>query len=164
MIRGLAAVLLAVGLCPAATIILVRHAERNAGMSPDVLLNARGEERAKVLANVLKDAKITAVFANELRRTQQTAEPTAQEFHLQTAVVPDKEMDGLVSRLKALPEGETVLIVGRANTVPLLVEKLGGGSIPALGDEEYDRMVVVTTGKGKPSILTLRYGDGGGLR
>jgi len=52
-----------------------------------------------------------------------------------------------------------VLVVGRANTVPMLVEKLGGASVPALGDEEYDRMVVVTTGQGKPSVLTLRYGD-----
>jgi AbrB family looped-hinge helix DNA binding protein len=43
--------------------------------------------------------------------------------------------------------------------VPMLVGKLGGGSVPALGDEEYDRMVVVTTGQGKPSVLTLRYGD-----
>jgi broad specificity phosphatase PhoE len=159
MIRGILALLLVAELCPAATIILVRHAERNAGMSADVLLNARGEERAKALANVLKEAKITSVFVNELRRVQQTAEPTAQEFHLQTTVIPDKEMDSLVSRLKALPEGETVLVVGRANTVPMLVEKLGGASVPALGDEEYDRMVVVTTGQGKPSVLTLRYGD-----
>lgn len=159
MIRGLVALLIVAEWAPAATIILVRHAERNAGMSAEVLLNTRGEERAKALANVLKDARITAVFANELRRTQQTADPTAQEFHLQVTVLPDKELEGLVSRLKALPEGETVLVVGRANTVPMLVEKLGGGPVPALGDEEYDRMVVVTTGKGKPAVLTLRYGD-----
>jgi phosphohistidine phosphatase SixA len=159
MIRGILLLLLSAECAPAATIILVRHAERNAGMSPDVLLNARGEERAKALARVLKDARITAVFANELRRTQQTAEPTAQEFHLQPTVIPDKQLDALVSRLKALPEGETVLVVGRTSTVPMLVEKLGGGAVPPMSEEEYDRMVIVTTGKGNPSVLTLRYGD-----
>ncbi len=159
MIRGILLLLLFAECAPAATIILVRHAERNAGMSPDVLLNARGEERAKALARVLKDARITAVFANELRRTQQTAEPTAQEFHLQPTVIPDKQLDALVSRLKALPEGETVLVVGRTSTVPMLVEKLGGGAVPPMSEEEYDRMVIVTTGKGNPSVLTLRYGD-----
>lgn len=147
-------------LAPAATIILVRHAERNAGMTPDVLLTPRGEERARQLANILKDANIRAVYTTEVRRTQQTAEPTAHQFHLQPIVIPSKDMDTLVSRLHALPDDETVLVVGHANTVPLVVERLGGGAVPAISDTEYDRMVVVVTkGKAKPSVLTLRYGE-----
>lgn len=147
-------------LAPAATIILVRHAERNAGMTPDVLLTPRGEERARQLANILKDANIRAVYTTEVRRTQQTAEPTAQQFHLQPIVIPSKDMDTLISRLQALPDDETVLVVGHANTVPLVVERLGGGAVPAISDTEYDRMVVVVTkGKAKPAILTLRYGE-----
>jgi hypothetical protein len=40
----------------------------------------------------------------------------------------------------------------------LLVERLGG-TVPAMADTEYDRLVVAaTSGKGKPAILTLRYG------
>jgi phosphohistidine phosphatase SixA len=145
-------------LAPAATIILVRHAERNAGMTPDVLLSPRGEERARELARVLKDANIRAVFATEVRRTQQTAEPTAKEFHLQPTVIPAKDVDTLVSRLQALPDDETVLVVGHANTVPLIVERLGG-TVPAMSDTEYDRLVVAATKRpGKPAILTLRYG------
>ena len=143
----------------AATIIVVRHAERNAGMTPDVLLSPRGEERARQLANVLKDANIRAVYATEVRRTQQTAEPTAQQFHLQPIVIPAKDVDTLVSRLQALPDDETVLVVGNTTTVPLVVERLGG-NVPALSDTEYDRLVVVVTkGKGKPVVLTLRYGE-----
>jgi broad specificity phosphatase PhoE len=155
------AVLLLAGLSPlaqGATIIVVRHAERNAGMTPDVLLSPQGEERARELAHVLKDANIRAIFATEVRRTQQTAEPTAKEFHLQPAVIPAKDIDALVSRLKALPDDETVLVVGHSNTVPLVVERLGG-TVPAVSDTEYDRLVVVVTSrKGKPAILTLRYG------
>ena len=145
-------------LAPAATIILVRHAERNAGMTPDVLLSPRGEERAKELARVLKDANIRAIFTTEVRRTQQMAEPTAKEFHLPPTVIPAKDVDILVSRLQALPDDETVLVVGHSNTVPLLVERLGG-TVPAMSDAEYDRLVVVaTSGNGKSAILTLRYG------
>jgi broad specificity phosphatase PhoE len=146
-------------LAPAATIILVRHAERNAGMTPDVLLTPRGEERARQLANILKDANIRAVYITEVRRTQQTAEPTAQQFHLQPIAIPSKDVDTLVSQLQALPDDQTVLVVGHANTVPLVVERLGG-SVPAISDTEYDRMIVVVTkGKAKPAILTLRYGE-----
>ena len=163
MIRTALSILLLAALTPsaqAATIILVRHAERNAGMAPDVLLTPQGEERAKQLARVLKDSNIQAIFTTEVRRTRQTADPTAQQFHLQPIVIPQKDVDALLSRLQALPDDETVLVVGHANTVPLLVERLGGGVVPALSDTEYDRMVVVVTrGKGKPAILTLRYGE-----
>ena len=160
MKRTVLAVFLLAGLnaLQAATIIVVRHAERNPGMTPDVLLSPRGEERAKQLAVVLKDANIRAVFVTEVRRVQQTAEPTAQQFHLQPVIIPQNDMDTLVSRLRALPDDQTVLVVGHTNTVPLVVERLGG-NIPALSDEEYDRLVVVVTkGKDKPAILTLRYG------
>jgi len=163
MIRGALAILLLAGLSPigrSATIILVRHAERNPGMAPDVLLTAQGEARAKQLANVLKDANIKAIFTTEVRRTQQTAEPTAQQFHLQPAVIPAKDFDVLISRLQSLPDDQTVLVVGHANTIPTVVERLGGGVVPALGDAEYDRLVVVVTkGKSKPTVLTLRYGE-----
>lgn len=162
MIRATLSLLLVAGLtpmAPAATIILVRHAERNAGMTADVLLSPQGEQRAKQLAAVLKDANIRAIFTTEVRRVQQTAEPTAQEFHLQPVVIPQKDVDALVSRLQSLPDDETVLVVGHTNTVPLIAERLGG-AVPALTDAEYDRMIVIVTrGKGKPSILTLRYGD-----
>jgi broad specificity phosphatase PhoE len=167
MIRAARVVVLLAAVCPlasAATIILVRHAERNAGMSPDVLLSPPGEERARQLARVLKDANIQAIFTTEVRRTQQTAEPTAQQFHLQLVVIPQKDVDALVSRLQALPDDQTVLVVGHANTVPLVVERLGA-TVPALSDTEYDRMVIlVTRGKAKPAILTLRYGEAARIR
>jgi phosphohistidine phosphatase SixA len=160
--RGALAVLLVAGLSPwasAATIILVRHAERNAGMTPDVLLSPRGEERARELARVLKDANIRAIFTTEVRRTQQTAEPAVEEFHLRPAVIPAKDVDTLVSRLQALPDDETVLVVGHADTVPFVVGRLGG-AVPAIAATEYDRLVVVVTSrKGKPAVLTLRYGE-----
>jgi len=156
------AILLLAGLSPmatAATIILVRHAERNGGMAADVPLSPQGEARARQLALFLKDAGIRAIYTTEVKRTQQTAEPTAQEFHLQPVVIPQKDVDTLVSRLQALPDDETVLVVAHSTTLPSVVEGLGG-STPALADAEYDRMVIVVTrGKGKPAVLTLRYGD-----
>src|SRR5580658_8862565 len=104
----------------AATIVVVRHAERNGGTAPEVLLSQRGEERARELARALKDSGIRAIFVTEVRRTQQTAEPTAQQFHLQPTIIASSDVDALVSRLKALADDETVLVVGHSNTVPLI--------------------------------------------
>lgn len=143
----------------AATILLIRHAERNPGMSPDVLLNAAGEQRARDLVDVLKDAGIKHIYVTEVRRTQQTAEPLAAQLHLKPEVIAAKDVDVLVSRLRSLGENETVLVVGHANTAPQVVDKLGGGSVPPLGENEYDRLTVVYTGGGSSArVLTLRYG------
>ena len=143
----------------AATILMVRHAERNPGMSPDVLLNAAGEQRARDLAEVLRDANVKHIYVTEVRRTMQTAEPLAGQLHLKPEVVPAKEIDALVAKIQALGESDTVLVVGHVNTTPQVVAKLGGAPVPGVGEYEYDRLTVVfTTGSAKPRVLTLRYG------
>jgi broad specificity phosphatase PhoE len=143
----------------AATIILVRHAERVNAMSADALLSPAGEERARQLSEVLKDAKIQRIYVTEVRRTQQTAEPIAARLHLKPIVIAKEEVDALVNDLRKSGENETVLVVGHADTVPLIIERLGGGSVPAFGDSEYDRMIALLVGDhGKTRVLTLRYG------
>ncbi len=143
----------------AATIILVRHAERISSMSADALLSPAGEERARQLSEVLKDAKIQRIYVTEIRRTQQTAQPAAERLHLKPIVIAKKDIDGLVNQLRLAGENETVLVVGHADTVPLIIERLGAGSVRAFRDAEYDRMIVVfVDSQGKAQVVTLRYG------
>lgn len=143
----------------AATILLVRHADRASGMSPDALLSPAGEERAQQLAEVLKDAKIQRIYVTEVRRTQQTAEPLAAELHLKPIVIAKADIDELISQIRKTGENETVLVVGHADTVPLITERLGTGSVPAFRDNEYDRLMVLFLGiGGKAQVVTLRYG------
>ncbi len=143
----------------AATIILVRHAERVGGMAPDALLSPAGEERARQLGEVLKDAGIQRIFVTDVRRTQQTAEPIAARLHLKPTVIAKADLDALVSQLRKLDRNETVLVVGHADTVPLMVERLGGGATPAFRENEYDRMTVLFLGAdGNAQVVTLRYG------
>ena len=65
------------------TIYVVRHAEKQTGvnnsmMSADPDLTDAGKARAKKMAEMLASKSITAVYATPYKRTQQTAEPTAQ--------------------------------------------------------------------------------------
>lgn len=143
---------------PAATIIVVRHAERVSAMSADALLSPAGEERAKSLAQVLKDAAISRIYVTEVRRTQQTAAAIAAKLHLTPIVIPQSDTDGLIAQLQKLGESETALVVGHANTVPAIVERLGAGPAPPMSDAEYDRLTVVFTSGGKARALILRYG------
>jgi hypothetical protein len=48
--------------------------------------------------------------------------------------------------------------VGHSNTVPEIIKLLGGGSVPPIGDSEYDRLFVATlTHPDQATVVTLRY-------
>jgi broad specificity phosphatase PhoE len=143
---------------PARTVILVRHAERAGGTDPSVGITEAGRCRAKVLAGMLSDAKVRSIYTSELARTQQTAEPLAQKLNIKPEVVPVKDIDALVAKLRARTEEGTVLVVGHSNTIPAIVERLSGETEPAIGEGEYDRMFVVTlVGPNQASVLMVRY-------
>jgi phosphohistidine phosphatase SixA len=140
------------------TIFLVRHAERadagGGGMAADPALSAVGRARAQSLAGMLKDTKLTAVFSTELKRTQQTATPTAQAQHLTVTTVPADKTAALVEKLKAATGA--VLVVGHSNTVPEVLTALGITPPVTISDSDYDNLFVVITGA-QPKMVRLRY-------
>ena len=54
--------------------------------------------------------------------------------------------------------GETVLIVSHSNTVPGIVNALGGGPFEDLNHDEYDDLFVVTIAGGETTVARLKYG------
>ncbi len=143
---------------PAATVILVRHAERAGTMAGEEGISAVGRCRAEALARVLADAGVKRVFTTEVARTRETSEPVAKMQGIRPETVPAKDVDGLVAKLRAGGPGDVALVVGHSNTLPQVVERLGAGKAPAIADDEYDRMFVVTlTGPNQANLLALRY-------
>ena len=57
-------------------VIVVRHAEK-ADQTPDSALSAKGQARARALADLLRGAGVTHVITSEFLRTRQTAAPLA---------------------------------------------------------------------------------------
>jgi phosphohistidine phosphatase SixA len=141
----------------ARTVILVRHAERAGGTGAEVGISEAGQCRAGILAGMLSSAGVGRIFTSEVARTQQTAAPLAAKLNLQPETVPAKDVDGLVAKLRSGSSAATV-VVGHSNTVPAIVEGLGGGTVPPIADNEYDRLLVVTlTGPKQATVVTLRY-------
>ena len=137
-------------------VFLVRHADR-ASSADDSLLSAQGEERAKCLAKTLRDAHIATIFATSVKRTQQTAAPVADQFHLQTKILPKASSSELVKQVER-SDNRPVLVVGHADTLPSIVQQLGAGEVPKFEEREYDRMIVIPIANGKAQpALTLRY-------
>ena len=158
----LAALILAAfssGAAAQATIFLVRHAERNdggaGGMAVDPPLSAAGRARATALAAMLKDAKLTAVFSTEFKRTQDTARPAAEVHHLTVTTIKSGETAALVEKLKAATGA--VLVVGHSNSVPQVIAGLGITTPFTIADDEFDNLFIVTTGSDAPRVTRLRY-------
>ena len=157
----LVAVLLATPAAAQQTVFLVRHAERadtSPGVSPtmaaDPDLSEAGRARAESLASALKDARITAIYATEFKRTQQTAAPLAKILGLTVKVVTSKSAADLLKQLKA--EKGNVLVVGHSNTVPGVIKAIGVATPVTIGDDEFDNMFLVSTGT-QPSVVRLHY-------
>jgi len=124
-------------------VLLVRHAEREDGqsrmdVSVDPSLSSVGRARAEMIAELLGESEISAIFTTEYRRTQETAEPLARVLKLTPVVVPASRTDTLVRKLKRWPSS-TVLVVGHTDTVPQIIRSFGG---PAVQIEagEYDSL------------------------
>ena len=143
------------------TIYLVRHADK---LSEDVdaPLNDAGRERAKCLANTLRDANIGQIFTSELQRTQQTAAPLAEILHLKPVAIPINKVDDLIQAIRA-SQSPSVLVVWHDATLAAILRALGAPEVTPIAHTEYDRLFVVTlTTDGKPSqtgFAALRYCD-----
>ncbi len=126
-------------------LFIVRHAEKAGGAeTKDPDLSHPGQRRAEWLAATLKEAGITAVFATEFKRTQQTAEPLARAVHLSVTTVPANDTAALVAKLRETPGN--ALIVGHSNTIPEILKALGGTTPVTLGENDYNDLFIVTTG------------------
>lgn len=137
-------------------VIAVRHAEK-ADESQDAALSPEGQKRAELLARMLRDAGVTAIYSTPFQRTRNTAAPLAKQLGI--AVTEDNaEPAALAKRILKENRGKTVLVVGHSNTVPQLLTALGIATAPNIESKEFDNLfVVVVPEKGKARLVRLRY-------
>lgn len=143
------------------TIYLVRHADK-VSEETDSPLSDAGLARAKCLANTLEDAKVQQIFTSDLQRTQQTAAPLAEKFHLKPVAIPLSRPKELVDAIRS-SKAESVLVVWHDATIPGILRALGAPEITPIAHTEYDRFFVLTLigdgKKSKPGFAALHYCD-----
>lgn len=146
------------------TLVLIRHAEKQIGSISDAPLSPPGEVRAARLAQMFGDAaklgRLQKIYVTDTRRTQQTAAGLAQRLALTPEVVEGKvDAKAFARRLLRENRSGRALIVGHSNTVPEIVAALTGETgVPAIGDDEFDVMYVVTVPTiGRASVLQIKY-------
>ena len=142
-------------------VILVRHAELQdaATAEPKHLpLSEAGEARAKLLASILKDSGVGAIYVTDFVRTNKTAEPLSRELNKELTVLPKSDARELVERLRKNHGAQTVLLVGHLDTLPGLLKTLGHPVDIKIEPQEYSNIfVVIPKSDGAPTFLRLRY-------
>jgi phosphohistidine phosphatase SixA len=135
------------------TVFIVRHAEK-ADNSKDAELSEAGRSRAEVLANMLRDSKISVIYTTEFKRTQQTAGPLAKALGLTVTTLPAENHAALVAKLRTSTANS--LVVGHGNTIPGVIKALGISELVKISDSDYDNLLVVVLGE-KPYLIRLHY-------
>lgn len=141
------------------TFIVVRHAEKGTDDKNDPSLSDAGLLRAERLAARLVDEPLVAVYATDYRRTRQTAGPAAKAHGVVVSVYDAQlHATALASQLHAAHTRGTVLVVGHSNTVPEIVAALSGTVVPAIADDEFDRLYRIDIkADGEATLLQDRY-------
>ncbi len=108
---------------PEPTYFVMRHLHTPQGeRDPD--LTAEGQAAAQRLVQMFTRERPAAIYVSSFKRSQQTAAAVAARYGLTPIVYDPADTPGLVARVRAGPW--PVLIVGHSNTVPDIVEQLGG--------------------------------------
>ena len=109
---------------------------------------------------------MTAIYSSQFKRTQETVAPLAAHLGIAvtTAEISRANLETypkqLAETILAAHRGETVVVVNHSNTVPLIVEALGGGPAPAISEDEYAHVfVVIIPASGPVRTIQAQYGE-----
>jgi len=149
------------------TVILVRHAEKQAGDAADPSLSASGEARAQQLARLFDSmpspGRLTAVLTSPALRCRLTIAPLAASLGVAPVIVPaaadSAAAPTLAGQILRDYAGGRVLLVAHADTIPAIVAALSGRpEIPPIAADEYGTIYVVTVPRlGAANLLRLHY-------
>lgn len=115
-------------------IYVMRHLHTPAGVSdPD--LTAEGMKYAAAVDDWFLRDPPNAIYVSSTKRAQQTAAPLAARLKITPKIYDPRDTPSLIASVSA--ETGTVLIVGHSNTVPDIVEKLGGARPGDLVHEDF---------------------------
>lgn len=142
-------------------VYIVRHAEKitgeNAGRDP--ALTDAGQNRALVLAEILRSKNISHVYSSNYTRTRNTAAPTAKNAGVPVIIYDPRDLSALAMRIKQ--QAGRYLVVGHSNTIRETVQALGATitDLPVTEKSEYDRLYRVTLSQdGQTTMGLSRYG------
>lgn len=112
---------------------VMRHLQKADGQDP--ALSDEGRRNARRLIGYFNADPPRVIYVSTTRRARETAAPLAARLRVKLRTYDPADTPGLIGRVRA--ERGPVLIVGHSNTVPEIVERLGGKRPTALTETDY---------------------------
>ena len=121
---------------PAASpdIFVMRHLNTPAG-AKDPDLTSAGHSAAVQLVKWFKRDRPAVIYVSSTKRAQQTAAPLALKLGVTLKIYNPADTTALIAAVSG--ETRTVLIVGHSNTVPDIIQRLGGQPPAPLVHEDF---------------------------
>ncbi len=139
------------------TIIVVRHADIQQLEDGGAELNDTGYFRSRSLAGWLKPSGITRIYISDYPPTRLTAEPVAKATGAEIREIPAAQTERLIDELEEL-RGDTVLVVGQAETMSEIIRDLSGQR-PEIDQDDYSGLFIISDSVlTRARLLMLRYG------
>jgi broad specificity phosphatase PhoE len=120
----------------------------------DAELTAEGLANARMLPEWFENDPPSVIYVSDTRRARQTAAPLASALGTAVKVYDPADTAGLVRQVRL--ETGTVLVVGHSNTVPDIVQQLGGLRPEPIAETQFGDIWHITPING--STLRLRLG------
>ena len=128
------------------TIILVRHAEKEASSMTDQSdppLSADGVRRAERLRKLIGKYRPGAIYSSDYKRTRATVDPIAKKRHVDIQIYDPKNNSELIDRIMK-SKTKRFVVAGHSNTIPGLANLLTKKELfKNLDDTEYGAIWVI---------------------
>ncbi|MCG7534257.1 phosphoglycerate mutase family protein [Pseudoalteromonas sp. OOF1S-7] len=134
-------------------IVLIRHAEKQAGKNPE--LTQQGQQRAQRLVTLLAPLDPDRLFSTDYHRTKQTLAPLSAATSIEVQLYDPSALAVFATQLKA--QSGTIVVAGHSNTTPELVKLLSGHSV-SIREDEFHKVFIVSWEGGK-AILEKRHSN-----
>ena len=133
-------------------VFVMRHLQAERGEDPG--LTPAGRQDAQLLAGWFdKIDKPSTIFVTRYRRSQETVGPLAARLRINPLVYDPNDSAALVETVRI--KGGNILVIGHSNTVPDIVERLGGMRPAPIQHHEHGDIWRVSTGSGVIEKLRL---------
>ncbi|HEX8216597.1 MAG TPA: phosphoglycerate mutase family protein [Allosphingosinicella sp.] len=130
---------------------VMRHLQKAADADPG--LTPEGQRCAMRLAEEMAASGVRAIYASTTRRARETASPLATRLGAIPTEYDPRDTTALIGRVRAEPG--SVLVVGHSNTVPEIVERLGGARPGDLSEDRYGEVWRVARPGGEVTVRRI---------
>jgi phosphohistidine phosphatase SixA len=121
---------------PIADYYVMRHLQKGVGPDPGLTEEGRANARRLVRFFRARGSLPRAIYVSDSHRSHETAAPLAAALHLTPVEYKMSDTPAMIAaRVRAGPA--KALIIGHSNTVPEIIEQLGGTRPPPLTETDF---------------------------